>query len=95
MTIRSVCEKLPLYYPGLQLDQWNKPVAWIFSCCDFILLNGLVSSFKKSFYSHGDNHGHLTWTIYIKFRSPCLRMPHMKLSFDWPSGFRGEDLSGM
>ena len=44
MTIRSVCEKLPLYYPGLQLDQWNKPVAWIFSCCDFILLNGLVSS---------------------------------------------------
>ena len=43
-----------------------------------------------SFYSQGDNHGHVTWTIYINFRFPFLRMLHMKLSFDWPSGFRGE-----
>ena len=43
-----------------------------------------------SFYSHGDNHGHVTWTVYINFRSSFLRMLHIKLSFDLPSGFRGE-----
>ena len=40
---------------------------------------------------HGGHLGHVTWTIYINFRSP-LRMLHMKFGFDWPSGFRGEDL---
>ena len=40
-------------------------------------------------YSHG---GHVTWTIYINFCSPFLRILHMKFGFDWPSGFRGEDL---
>ena len=34
----------------------------------------------------------MTCTIYINFRSPSLRMLHMKFDFDWPSGFRGEDL---
>ena len=43
-------------------------------------------------YSHGSHLGHVTWTIYINFRSPFLRMLHMKFGFDWPSGFRGEDL---
>ena len=43
-------------------------------------------------YSHGGHLGHVTWTIYIKFRSPFLRMLHMKFGFDWPSGFKGEDL---
>ena len=43
-------------------------------------------------YSHGGHLGHVTWTIYINFRSPFLRMLHMKFGFDWPSGFRGEDL---
>ena len=43
-------------------------------------------------YSHGGHLDHVTWTIYIKFRSPFLRMFHMKFGFDWPSGFRGEDL---
>ena len=42
-------------------------------------------------YSHGGHLGHVTWIIYINFRSPFLRMLHMKLGFDWPSGFR-EDL---
>ena len=28
----------------------------------------------------------------INFRSPFLRMLHMKFGFDWSSGLRGEDL---
>ena len=43
-------------------------------------------------YSHGGHLGHVTWTVYTNFRSPFLRMLHMKFGFDWPSGFRGEDL---
>ena len=43
-------------------------------------------------YGHGGHLGHVTWTIYINFRSPLLRMLYMKFGFDWPSGFRGEDL---
>ena len=43
-------------------------------------------------YGHGGHHGHVTWTIYINFRSPFLRMLHMKFGFDWPCGLRGEDL---
>ena len=35
-------------------------------------------------YGHGGHLGHVTWNIYINFRSPFLRMLHMK--FDWPSG---------
>ena len=44
-------------------------------------------------YSHGGHLGHVTWTIYINFFSLFLRMLHMKFGFDWPSGFRGEDVS--
>ena len=44
-------------------------------------------------YSHGSLLGHVTWTIYINFFSLFLRMLHMKFGFDWPSGFRGEDVS--
>ena len=43
-------------------------------------------------YGHGGHLGHVTRIIYINFRSPFLRMLHMKFGFDWPSGFRGEDL---
>ena len=39
-------------------------------------------------YSHG---GDVTWTTYMFFRSPFLKMLHMKLGFDWPGCFR-EDL---
>ena len=35
---------------------------------------------------------HVTWTIYINFRSPFPRRLHIKFGFDWPSGFRGEDV---
>ena len=43
-------------------------------------------------YGHGGHLGHVTWTIYIHFRSPFLRRLYMKFDFDWPSGFRGEDI---
>ena len=49
---------------------------------------GLMVLEKKIFkgfatYSHGENN----------FCSPFLRMLHIKFGFDWPSGFRGEDVS--
>ena len=43
-------------------------------------------------YSHGGHLGHVTLTIYINFHSPFPRMHHMKFGFDWPSGFREEDV---
>ena len=43
-------------------------------------------------YSPGGNLGHVTLTIYINFHSPFTRMLHMKFGFDWPSGFREEDV---
>ena len=59
--------------------------------------NRLAGSGEEDFlkvfaiYSHGGHLGHVTWIIYINFRSPFLRILHMKFGFDWPSGFR-EDL---
>ena len=35
---------------------------------------------------------HVTWIIYKHIGSPFLYMLHSKFGFDWPSGFRGEDL---
>ena len=49
-----------------------------------------------SIYSHGGHLGHVNLTkltIYINFLSPFPRMLHMKFGFDWPCGFRGEDVS--
>ena len=43
-------------------------------------------------YGHGGQLGHVTWTIYTNFRSPFPRRLHIKFGFDWPSGFRGEDV---
>ena len=58
---------------------------------------GLLVLEKKIFkvftiYGHGGYLGHVTWTIYIYFRSPFPRRLHIKFGFDWPSGFRGEDV---
>ena len=39
-------------------------------------------------YWHGGHLGHVTWTIYINFRSLFQRRLHIKFGFDWPSGFR-------
>ena len=43
-------------------------------------------------YGHDGHLGHVTWTIYINFRSPFPMRFHIKFGFDWPSGFRGEDV---
>ena len=40
-------------------------------------------------YSHGGHLGHVTNT---DFRSPFLKLIHMKFGFDEPSGFRGGDV---
>ena len=43
-------------------------------------------------YGRCGHLGHVTWTIYINFRSPFPRMLHKKIGFDWPSGFRDKDV---
>ena len=43
-------------------------------------------------YGHGGHLGHETWTIYIHIDYPFLLMLHIKFGFDWPSGFRGDDV---
>ena len=43
-------------------------------------------------YSHGGHLGHVTLTIYTNIRSLFLRMLYIKFGFDWPSGFREEDV---
>ena len=43
-------------------------------------------------YGHGGHLGHVTCTIYVNFRSPFPTRLHIKFGFDWPGGFRGEDL---
>ena len=50
--------------------------------------------FLKGFtiYGLGGHLGHVTWTIYINFRSPFPMRLHIKFGFDWPSGFREEDV---
>ena len=45
-----------------------------------------------SIYGHAGHLGHVTWAIYINFRSPFPMRLHIKCCFDLPSGFRGEDL---
>ena len=34
----------------------------------------------------------VTWIIYIYIDYPFLLMLHIKSGFDWPSGFRGDDV---
>ena len=43
-------------------------------------------------YGHGGHLGHVTRTIYTNFGSAFPRRLHIKFGFDWPSGFRGEDV---
>ena len=46
----------------------------------------------SAFYSHGGHLGHVTLTIYTNFHSLFLTMLNIKFGFDWPSGFREEDV---
>ena len=43
-------------------------------------------------YGHGSHLGHVTWISYIHIGSPFLLMLHIKFGFDWPSGFREDDV---
>ena len=43
-------------------------------------------------YGHGSHLGHVTWISYLHIGSPFLLMLHIKFGFDWPSGFRGDDV---
>ena len=36
--------------------------------------------------------GHVTWIIYIYINYLFLLMLHIKFGFDWPSGFKGDDV---
>ena len=60
--------------------------------------NRSIGSGKEDFLDvftingHGSHLGHVTWTIYIDFRSPFPRRLHKKFGFDWPSGLGGEDV---
>ena len=50
------------------------------------------SSAEEAFKGHDGHLGYVTLTIHINFHSPFLRMLHTKFDFDWPCGFREEDL---
>ena len=43
-------------------------------------------------YRNNGHLGHVTWTIYTNFCYPFPMRLHMEFGFDWPSGFRGEDV---
>ena len=43
-------------------------------------------------YSHGGHLGHVTLTIFTNFHFLFLRVLHIKFGFDWPRGFREEDV---
>ena len=43
-------------------------------------------------YGHGGHLGHVTWISRSNFLHPYPWMLHIKFHFDWPSGFRDEDL---
>ena len=43
-------------------------------------------------YGHCGHIGHVTWIIYIHIDNPFLFMLHIKFGFDWPTGFRGDDV---
>ena len=43
-------------------------------------------------YGHGGHFGHMTHISRSNFRFPYPWVLHIKFHFDWPSGFREEDL---
>ena len=43
-------------------------------------------------YGHGGHFSHVTWISYIHIGSPFLLMLHIKFGFDWPNGFREDDV---
>ena len=43
-------------------------------------------------WASGGHLSHVTWISYLHIGSPFLLMLHIKFGFDWPSGFRGDDV---
>ena len=43
-------------------------------------------------YGRSGHLGHVTWILRSNFSSPYPWLLHIKFHFDWPSGFREEDL---
>ena len=43
-------------------------------------------------YGSGGHLGHVTWILQSNFRSPYPGLLHITFHFDWPCGFREEDL---
>ena len=68
-----------------------KKASFLFKCSNVIICSSLYLVLVFAIHSHGGHLGHVSWTIYINFRSTFLRMRHMKFGFDWPSGFLEED----
>ena len=56
--------------------------------------SGSGDRFLKVFarYSHGGHLGHVTLTIYTNFHSTFQMILHIKFGFDWPSGFRADNV---
>jgi hypothetical protein len=46
-----------------------------------------------SIFSNGGHLGWKAWLLDITFKGNPLRMIQAKFGLNWPSGFRGEDLS--
>ena len=53
----------------------------------FVKIGSGEEDFLRVFtiYGRGGHLGHVTWTIYINFRSPFPRRLHIKFGFDWPA----------
>ena len=80
--------------PFHDLYNYDGPESLMLHTCTKFLEIGSPVPEKKIFmvftiYGHGGHLGHVTWTIYIIFRSPFLWMLHIQFGFDWPSSFRG------
>ena len=59
-----------------------------------VLEKKIFEGFFLTIYGYGGLIGHVTWIIYLHMYigSLFLYMPHIKFGYDWPSGFREEDL---
>ena len=53
------------------------------------MLHAKSKGFK---HGRGDHLGHVTRMPSIHLRFPYPMRHHIKFGFDWPSGFRGEDV---
>ena len=57
-----------------------------------VLEKKIFEGFLPYIYGHRGHLGHVTWIIYIHIDNPFLLMLHIKFGFDWPNGFRGDDV---